>query len=61
MMDVNVGSLQQFKCFDKNSVTANYLDGAIKSETMSNQKLTEALHKPIIRKFKKRKVYYFFK
>ena len=28
---------------------------------MSNQKLTEALHKPIIRKFKKRKLYYFFK
>ena len=45
------------KCFYKNSVTANYLGGAIKSETMSNQKLTEALHKPIIRKFKKRKVY----
>ena len=28
---------------------------------MSNQKLAEALHKPIIRTFKKSKVYYFFK
>ena len=37
------------------------MGGDIKSETMSNQILTEALHKPIIRKFKKRKVYYFFK
>ena len=49
------------KCFDKNSATANYLDGGIKSETMSNQKLAEALHKPIIRTFKKSEVYYFFK
>ena len=37
------------------------MDGGIKSETMSNQKLAEALHKPIIRTFKKIKVYYFFK
>ena len=37
------------------------MGGAIKSEIMSNQKLAEALHKPIIRTFKKSKVYYFFK
>ena len=32
-------------------------DGAIKSETMPNQELAEELHKLIIRKFEKRKVY----
>ena len=53
--------LNGLKCFHKNSITANYLGGAIKSGTMSNQKLAEALHKPIIRKLKKGKVYYFFK
>ena len=37
------------------------MGGAIKSEIMSNQKLAEALHKPIIRTFKKSEVYYFFK
>ena len=32
-------------------------DGAIKIEIMSNKELAEDWHKPIIRKFKKRKVY----
>ena len=32
----------------------------IKIEIMSNKELVEKLHKPIIRKFKKRKVYSFF-
>ena len=31
--------------------------GAVKNKNMSNQKLTEELHKPIIRKSKKRKLY----
>ena len=30
--------------------------GTIKNEIISNKKLAEQLHKPIIRKFKKRKV-----
>ena len=34
---------------------------AIKSEIMSNQQLTEGLHKPITRKFEKPKVYSTFK
>ena len=31
--------------------------GAIKNEIMSNKELAEELHKPIIRKFKKRKIH----
>ena len=34
---------------------------AIKSKTMPNQDLAEKLHKPIIRKFGKRKVYSSFR
>ena len=34
---------------------------AIKIEIISNQQLIEELHKPITRKFKKRKIYSFFK
>ena len=38
------------------------LKGAgIKNEIKENQQLANELHKPIIRKFKKRKVYSFFK
>ena len=44
------------KCSDKKSS-----GGAIKSKTMSNQKLPEKWHKPIIRKFGKQKVYSSFK
>ena len=40
------------KLFDKKSLV-----GAIENEIMSNQQLGEELHKPIIRKFKKLKVY----
>ena len=36
--------------FDKKSST-----GAIKSETVSNQQLAGELHRPIIKKFEKRK------
>ena len=33
-----------------------FVAGAFKNENMSNQELAEELHKPIIRKFKKKKV-----
>ena len=36
------------------------LGGAIKNETISNKELAEELHKPIIIKFKKRKVHSLF-
>ena len=39
------------KCFDKK--TGSW----IKNENMSDQKLAEKLHKPIVKKFKKRKVH----
>ena len=34
--------------------------GPVKNEIISNKEITEALHKPIIRKFSKRKVQSFF-
>ena len=45
-----------YKIFDKKSKGAG-----IKNETKQNQQLANELHKPIIRKFKKRKVYFSFK
>ena len=45
-----------YKFFDKKSS-----DGVAKIEIMPNQQLAEELHKPIVRKFEKRKVYSFFK
>ena len=39
--------------FDKKTASS----GAIKSEIISNQELAEKIHKPITRKFKKRKVH----
>ena len=39
-----------YKVFDKETS-----GGSIKNEDMSNKKLAEKLHKPIIRKFNKRK------
>ena len=50
-----------YKFFDKKSSGANTSGGSTKSEIMPNQKLVEELHKPIIGKFEKRKVYPFFK
>ena len=41
-----------YKFFDK-----NFSSRAIKNENRSNKELTEELHKPIIRTFKKRKVH----
>ena len=46
-----------YKFFDENSAS----DGSVKNENMPDQQLAEELHKPIIRKFEKRKVYSFFK
>ena len=47
------------------SMVYNFFDektssGAIKLEIMSNKKIAEELHKPIIRKFKKKKVHLSF-
>ena len=44
------------KCFDKKSK-----GGGANNEVKQNEKLAEELHKPIIEKFKKRKVYSSFK
>ena len=41
-----------YKFFDKKTA-----GGAVKNENMSDQQLAEELHKPIIIKFKKRKLY----
>ena len=46
-----------YKCFAKTSAGTKTLDGAIKSEIILYQQVAEELHKPIIRKFEKRKVY----
>ena len=45
-----------YKFFDKKSKVAS-----IKNEIKENQQLSNELHKPIIRKFKKRRVHSFFK
>ena len=44
------------------SIVNNFFDkkvsgGTVKNKNISNKELTEELHKPIIRKFKKRKVH----
>ena len=44
MLDINVELLQWF------------IDGALKNEITPNKELAEELHKPVIRKFEKRKV-----
>ena len=49
-------ALMLCKFFDKKT-----LGGAVKCEIMANQELAEELHKPVIRKFEKRKVYSSFK
>ena len=52
MMDIKEVLLQGYIIFfDKKTASS----GAIKSEIMSNQELAEKIHKPITRKFKKRK------
>ena len=47
-------TLKVYKFFDKKTI-----GDAVESEIISNQKLTEELHKPIIRKIGKRKVHSF--
>ena len=49
-------SINFYKFFDKKSK-----GGGVKNEIKEKQKLANKLHKPIIRKFRKRKVYSSFK
>ena len=51
-MDINVDLLKWFI----NVSIKKIFGGTVKSENMSDQKLVEELHKPIIRKFNNRKV-----
>ena len=53
MIDVNTDLLQWFI----NSLIKKSSGRDIKTENVSNKKLAEELHKPITRKFKKRKVH----
>ena len=59
MMDVNAGLVQWFRniLIKKASATsANKFYGSrIKNENIANNELVEELHKPILRKFKKKK------
>ena len=50
MMDINM--VMVYKFFDKETS-----GGTVINETRCNKELTEELHKPIFRKFKKKKVY----
>ena len=54
-----------YKCFDKRSTSLSdrsvSVNGVANNEIKQNLKLAEELHKPIIRKFKKRKVFSGFK
>ena len=52
MMDINLNLLQWFIIFDKKAS-----GGTVKNENIFNKGLAKELHKPIIRKFKKRKVH----
>ena len=60
-MDTKEVVIQWFINFDKKSSGFVASGAGVKSEDMSNQELAEELHKPIIRKFEKRKVYSSFK
>ena len=53
MMDINLGLLQR----SVDSPIKNNSGRTIKNENMSNKELAEEIHKPIIRKFNKRKVH----
>ena len=56
MMDINVKLVYKFSTVYK-FVDKKTTGGTIKNENILNKELAEELHKPIIRKFKKRKVY----
>ena len=53
MMDINV---DLFQCFI-NFLIKKTSGGTVKNQFISNKELTEELHKPSIRKFKKRKAH----
>ena len=53
MIDMNVNFLQWFINFFGKKTSGV----TVKNENISNKELAEELQKPIIRKFKKRKVY----
>ena len=53
-MDINVDLLQRFIRF---SIKKKLQGGGNKNENISNKELAEELHKPVIRKFNKRKVH----
>ena len=61
MMDIKGILLQWFLVFfdKKTSATPanNFAGSGIKNENISNKELAENLHRPVIRKFMKRKVY----
>ena len=52
MMDINVDFLQWFINF----LIKKILVVVFKNENISNKELAEELHKPIVRKFKKKKI-----
>ena len=53
MMDINVDLLQWSINFSKKKTSGE----TVKNEIISNKELAEELHKPVIRKFEKRKVH----
>ena len=52
MMDINIDLRQWFIVFFDKKVSGRT---KVKSEIISNKELAEELHKPIIRKFRKKK------
>ena len=59
MMDVNADLVQWFRNILIKKASAiraiKFSDSRIKNENISNNELAEELHKPIMRKFKKKK------
>ena len=56
MINIKVGLLQQFISFGKKAS-----GGRVKNEMISDKELTEKLHKPIIKKLKKKKIISFYR
>ena len=46
-----------YKLFDKKTSSSDTSGGAVKSEIAQNKESTKEIHKPVIRKFEKRKVH----
>ena len=58
MMDIKVVLLQWFINFLISATCANKFSGSsVRNENISNKELAEELHKSVMRKFKKRKIY----